>query len=181
MNCPRCGQQQVSEEIKFCSRCGFPLGLIAEILAHGGFLPQLADLPKKRKWLTRKNGLKFSLLWFILFLIFTAFAGISGEGEAAGVFAVMSSLGGLFWLVSSILFLPNEPRSYQDERALQQPQYPAQFAGGTQNQGALPPQSYQPVDNYMPPAGSWKAPATGDLAQPGSVTDATTKLLKKDE
>ena len=46
MYCPRCGQQQVSEEIKFCSRCGFPLGLVSEIIMHGGFLPQLADLYK---------------------------------------------------------------------------------------------------------------------------------------
>ena len=47
MFCPNCSQQQVSEETKFCSRCGLPLGLVAEIVAYGGFLPQLADLGKQ--------------------------------------------------------------------------------------------------------------------------------------
>ncbi|MEJ7699628.1 MAG: hypothetical protein WKF71_08300 [Pyrinomonadaceae bacterium] len=57
MFCPRCSQEQVSSETKFCSRCGFPLGLVSEILAHGGFLPQLAELYQDKKILTRKNGL----------------------------------------------------------------------------------------------------------------------------
>jgi hypothetical protein len=180
MHCPRCGQQQVSEEIKFCSRCGFPLGLVAEILGHGGFLPQLADLPKKKKRiLTRKNGLKISLIWFIFFTMFmTAIAGLTGaDEEIVGFFAVLGSLGGLLLMTISFLFLYKEPKYILDENVTQ----PAQFAHGAHHQGALPPQSYQPIDNYAPPAGSWKAPATGELAQPGSVTDATTKLLKKDE
>lgn len=184
MHCPRCGQQQVSEEIKFCSRCGFPLGLVAEVVSHGGFLPQLADLPgKKRKWLTRKNGLKFTLVWFIFFtMLLTAFAGFAGEEDAAAFFAILGSLGGLLLMVSSFLFLPKEPKLYQAENVLQQPNQPAQFPQGQHNQAALPPQSYQPAETYMPPtAGSWRAPNTGDLVQPGSVTDATTKLLKKEE
>ena len=43
MHCPRCGQQQISDQTKFCSRCGFQLGLVSELLMNGGFLPQLAD------------------------------------------------------------------------------------------------------------------------------------------
>lgn len=181
MHCPRCGQQQVSVEIKFCSRCGFPLGLVSELLAHGGFLPQLADLPgKKKKWFTRKNGLKFTLMWFIFFTIFmTAIAGLAGGDDAAAFFAILGSLGGLLMLVTSFLFLPKEPKPIPME--FQQPPQPQQFAHGMHHQAALPPQSYQPAEHYMPPAGSWKAPNTGDLASPGSVTDATTKLLKRDE
>ena len=66
MHCPRCGQQQVSEETKFCSRCGFPLGLVSEVLSHGGFLPQLANLQKNKKFFTRQNGLKIGLVWFLI-------------------------------------------------------------------------------------------------------------------
>ena len=181
MHCPRCGQQQASVETKFCSRCGFPLGLISEILGHGGFLPQLADLPgKKKKWLTRKNGLKFTLMWFIFFTVFmTAIAGLTGaDEEIVGFFAVLGSLGGLLLMTSSFLFLSKEPTQFQSE--FHQPPPPQQFAHGMHQQNALPPQSYQPAEGYIP-AGSWKAPETGDLVQPGSVTDATTKLLRKDE
>lgn len=183
MHCPRCGQQQVSEEIKFCSRCGFPLGLVSEILAHGGFLPQLADLHKSKKWLTRKNGLKFTLIWFLVLTLFLpALFGLAGEEEAAGYFAVLGSLGGLILLVSTFLFLPKEQSIYpQQENVLPAPpRQAAQFAARIRRQ-ALPPQMSQPVESYVPPANSWKAPDTGELVRPGSITEGTTKLLKKDE
>ncbi len=32
MYCPRCGQQQISDEMKFCSRCGLPMSGLAEWL-----------------------------------------------------------------------------------------------------------------------------------------------------
>ena len=36
MYCPRCGQKQMAGDLKFCSRCGLPMGLVAELLANGG-------------------------------------------------------------------------------------------------------------------------------------------------
>src|SRR4051812_28427762 len=36
MYCPNCGQQQVSDEMRFCSRCGFQLGAVSALLATGG-------------------------------------------------------------------------------------------------------------------------------------------------
>jgi hypothetical protein len=33
MYCPRCGHQQPSEQFRFCSRCGFQLGAIKEMIA----------------------------------------------------------------------------------------------------------------------------------------------------
>ena len=186
MHCPRCGQQQISEEIKFCSRCGFPLGLVSEIIFHGGFLPQLADLPKNKKRLTRKNALKFSLAWFlVLVLILTPIAGgILDLDDLAGFFAILGTMGAIIMTIFSFMFLPKESTFYQNENILQgTPQaQPAQFAGGNYRQNALPPQQAQPAQSYMPPpANSWKAPDTGELARPGSVTEGTTKLLKKDE
>lgn len=182
MHCPRCGQQQVSEETKFCSRCGFPLGLVSEILFHGGFLPQLADLQKSKKWLTRKNALKFSLAWFlVMVLILTPLAGVADLDNLAGVFAIMGTMGAIIMTIFSFLFLPKEKKYYQNENVFQNVNQPAQFAGRPHHQNALPPQMSQPVESYMPPAGAWKAPETGDLVRPGSVTEGTTKLLKKDE
>lgn len=182
MHCPRCGQQQVSEETKFCSRCGLPLGLVSEILMHGGFLPQLADLQKNKKWLTRKNGLKFSLIWFLFFaFIMTPLSAIGDFEEGAAFFAVVGMMGAVIMLIFSFLFLSREQKFFRNENILQGAHQPAQFAGTAQNQNVLPPQMSQPVKTYMPPAGSWKAPNTGELARPGSVTEGTTKLLKKEE
>lgn len=44
MYCPRCAQQQVSDEMKFCSRCGLPLSGLLDWLAMSG--TQAGTAPK---------------------------------------------------------------------------------------------------------------------------------------
>lgn len=179
MHCPRCGQQQVSEEIKFCSRCGFPLGLVSEILAHGGFLPQLADLHKTKTWFTKKNGVMFSLFWFMFFLLIMApFWGIVGVEELAGISAIVGIFGGLMWLIGSLVFLKSskEKQNFPLTQSQNSFQTNPQIHGVVQQQ-ALPPQQSIPVSNYVPP-GSWRD--SKDLVEPGSVTDETTRMLKKE-
>jgi hypothetical protein len=179
MYCPRCGQQQASEEIKFCSRCGFPLGLVSELIAHGGFLPQLADLHKTKKRLTKKNGVIFSILWTMFFLFIMApFWGINGIGELAAVSGVVGLFGGLMWLIASLVFLKSAPNDSFPANEL--PNANVNNLYGT-NQKNLPPQQAQPAQSYVPPVNTWKAPDTGEFSAPRSVTEGTTKLLKKDE
>ena len=185
MHCPRCGQQQVSEDIKFCSGCGFPLGLISEILAYGGYLPQLADLHKQeKKRLTRNVGLKISLLWFLLldFILVPLTAIADAPGELVAFLAVVGFCGALLMTVLSFLFLPKERKSLPMPNELPNQAQAMPYLGGNSNQSnALPPPMSQPVSSYAPPAtGSWKAPETGELI-PRSVTEGTTKLLQKDE
>ncbi len=182
MHCPRCGQQQISDQTKFCSRCGFQLGLVAELLENGGFLPQLAELYKGKSTIfTRKNGLVFTVLWFIFFvMMMPAFFGIAGEDDAAGVSAVFGIFSTMMLLIFSLAVLKKAPKSYELAAHQMTPHQPAQMYGNPAAQ-ALPPQQSQPASTYMPPEGSWRAPDTGDLVRPGSVTEGTTKLLKKDE
>lgn len=181
MYCPRCSQQQASEETKFCSRCGFPLGLVSEILSHGGFLPQLAELYKSKKNLTRRNGLIFSLFWFlILTMVLTPLFAIIGSPEELVAFtALIGSVGALILVIASFLILKPQPLNYE----LPKPELPnsdVRHLHGAQPT-ALPPIHSQPVQSYVPPANSWKAPNTGEFSIPGSVTEGTTKLLQKDE
>lgn len=183
MHCPRCGQQQISEDIKFCSRCGFPLVLVAQLIFHGGTLPQFEKLQKSGKnRLTRKNGLKFSLLWFLLmiFILIPLAAMANLNDDAVAVMAVLAFGVSLLGTVLSFLFLTNDSKSTSGEiersYAVQN-----QYLSGNPNQTtALPPTSSEPVSEYAPPANAWKAPDTGELV-PRSVTEGTTKLLQKDE
>ncbi len=186
MHCPRCGQQQVSEQTKFCSRCGFQLGLVSELLANGGFLPQLAELNKGQgsafsKIFTRKNGVVFSVIWFIFWVMMVpAFFGIANEDDAAGVSAVFGLFTTMMFLILSLAVFKRAPRTY--ELPAGHSMQPPASLYANQPMGALPPQQTQPASSYMPPEGSWRAPDTGDLARrPGSVTEGTTKLLQKDE
>jgi len=180
MFCPRCSQEQVSEETKFCSRCGLPLGFVAEILGNDGFLPQQAETNKSKKWLTRKKGLYFSLFWFMIFaMILTPIWAIVGVAELVAFCALMGTMGGLILTIASFAFLRKEPNNAKNFNQ-ELPNHKERILYQTQNT-ALPPQQSQPAQNYVSPAHSWKAPDTGEMVQPHSVTEVTTRLLKKDE
>jgi hypothetical protein len=177
MFCPQCGQQQVSVETRFCSRCGFQLGLVSQLLAYGGFLPQLADLGKKKKFLNKKTGVIGAIFWIILFLmLIPALFAIAGEDDGAAVSAVIGIFGGMMLLIGSLALLPSS-KSVELPVAAELPQ----GLHGQMAHGALPPRQTQPASSYVQPGGAWRAPNTGDFASPGSVTDNTTKLLNHDE
>ncbi len=181
MHCPRCGQQQISNETKFCSRCGFQLALVAELLNHGGFLPELEAVQKKKPFLNKKTGVVFSVAWFIFFTMFmTSVWGILNVDELAGLSAVTGVFGGLLILILSLVILPSSKvRTLLPMQEARMPAPPANLYGNPQQ--ALPPQQQRPADEYASPQGGWHAPDTGELIERGSVTESTTKLLKKEE
>jgi hypothetical protein len=156
-----------------------PLGTVAEVVAHGGYLPQLLELSKPKKtFFSRRNGMAFSLIWCLFFLfIMTPFWGILNVDELAGVSAVVGIFGGLIWLISSLMFLKKDTPVYPVQNFM--PHVVRQDLSGQPNYSALPPQRSVPVSSYgTPQAGSWRD--TNDL-EPASVTESTTKLLEKDE
>lgn len=182
MFCPRCGQEQAFGDLRFCSRCGLPMGLISEILANGGTLPQLLELNEK-SFFSRRNGVVFSLLWFLFFvLILTPFWGILDVEELAGMSAIIGIFGGLMILLFSLLILKpakKELPNFLQNANINTNTKPA-YLQGNQAQNVLPPQQTQNAQEYVSPVSGWKAPDTGELVRP-SVTEGTTKLLKKEE
>jgi len=182
MHCPRCGQQQLSAETKFCSKCGFQLGLVSELLIHGGYLPQLADLYKKKTIFTRKNGIMLSLLWFIIFVpLLTSIFGAALNIEILGIICALIGVFGSFMIfVASLVYLGKAPMQF--DMQINDPRVGnANTFYDQAKRGALPPQQNQPASSYIAPENTWKGADTGEFARPGSVTDSTTKLLKKDE
>ena len=182
MYCPRCGQQQISSETKFCSRCGFQMGLIPELLANNGMFPQLAELyQQKQGWFTRKNGVIFSLLWFVTFvMMIPAFAGLANSEELAAGSAVFGLFTTILLMIFSLGFLKKSQKTISIPALEARQAQATGLYGSPQNQHALPPQQSVPVSSYTAPHGAWRD--TNDLVPtPGSVTDSTTKLLTKDE
>lgn len=178
MFCPQCGQQQISDDIKFCSRCGMPLGVVSEVISQGGYLPQLADPGNQKKtFFNKKNGAVFSIVWCIFFIFLAiVFDGIFNINRLGELFVAKGIFGGILILLISLVYFPS---SKSPRQAGTPGEMPKNLYGSPQN--ALPPQQSQPVSSYVPAAGGWRAPETGESAQPGSVTDSTTKLLKHDE
>jgi len=168
MYCPNCGQQQVSGEMRFCSRCGLPLTGLAEWLA-GGALPvrqpdqtQLAEPSPRRKHIRRAAKLMFfSGVLFPVFLLLCAAIGEGGPMILPVGFFFIS----LVWMLYARLFIDNTAPAIS--YAAQQPAF-----GTAPARSALPPA----VNNPMPNIGRQQV-RTNELAQPPSVTENTTRLL----
>ena len=181
MFCPRCGQEQISNETRFCSRCGFLMTGVGALIANDGnagtltaAMPAKVDTPRRRGL---KQGLFIFLLTFLVVPI-VAMLTIWAHAEPFGVAisAILLFVGGLLRMVYAWMFESTDPT----EKTLEQNVYQAaqNLLHSKQNQNALPPQQSIPTSSYMPPnQGSWRD--TNDLEH-SSVTDPTTKLLQKD-
>ena len=58
MFCPQCGQQQVTGVIRFCSRCGFPMDGVIQLLGSGGILPAYRSPDEPVPISPRRKGVK---------------------------------------------------------------------------------------------------------------------------
>lgn len=181
MHCPNCGQKQVSIDTRFCSRCGFQLAIVAELILNGGALPRLETIKKESDtWLTRKNGLVFSLLWFLIFVfLLTPLSAIADLGELPAFTAILGVFGGLILLLASLLLLKGPRRT---QFALPQHFPPPASLYGTQSRGELESTWTPSAQDYVSGTpGDIRVPDTGELVHPGSVTENTTKLLRKED
>ena len=77
MYCPQCGQQQLANEMRFCSRCGFNLGVVNELISGDVVLQRVhakSPLLRRMKALVGAKlmffgaaTLPFALLFSIIF------------------------------------------------------------------------------------------------------------------
>src|SRR5215467_8892486 len=119
MYCPNCGQQQVSDEMKFCSRCGLALSGLAEWLA-GGMPVRRADETRvsspsrRRKAIRRAAKLGFfSAAAFPLFLLMSI--GIDEPGPLFPPLIVFFVAG--IWMLYARLFMDDGPQTNQSQQA----------------------------------------------------------------
>ncbi|MFL6256288.1 MAG: hypothetical protein ACJ74T_14885 [Pyrinomonadaceae bacterium] len=178
MFCPQCGQQQVSDAARFCSRCGFQLMAVSELLATGGrgTAPEPAfeavPAPPSPKRKGAQLGGKLMLSGAFLIPALAALSEIIGLNDEIALFGVIVFMAGLFRLLYALIF---EDGPYR-RQLQQQPAYapPPQFAR-PREVSALPPQQSQPAYTYVPPQTD-----TSELAYRPSVTEGTTRLLERE-
>lgn len=177
MHCPVCGQQQISREVRFCSRCGFEMSGVTALIEGGGKLPELA---KGSKISPRRKGIYQGLFIFLLsFLIVPLVAlitvAINAEPFAVAASAIILSVGGILRVAYALMFESSEPATTGSEEN-------AKSLGSVDPVGlrSLPKGQSIPAEAYAPPKeGAWRD--TNDLDRhPASVTDNTTKLLEKE-
>lgn len=179
IHCPNCGQQQVSRETKFCSRCGLPLTGVRMVLENGGAVP-IIEKPKSAKIFNKRNGVVFSISWFIIFTMFlTAFFGIlNAPDELVAIVAITGFFGSILSLLISLVFFPSSKVSTPTLSALeQQESAPKQFVR-MPDRAELPPQDVSSAAAFVPRAGMWLD--TKELA-PADTSEGKTKMLKDEE
>lgn len=178
MFCPVCGKQQVSNQTRFCSGCGFPLTGVSEVIAAGGASLVKASSGANQVDSPRKHGIKQGAMVMLVgcFLVVPLVAILSAALDITPVFvpifAILGFMGGLMRIIYALMF-----QSGQAQMVLEPGEQNHQLNAGSQR--GLPPQTSYPItDLSMPVAGRWRDSA--DLS-PGSVTESTTKLLEKEE
>ncbi|HVF45052.1 MAG TPA: zinc ribbon domain-containing protein [Pyrinomonadaceae bacterium] len=169
MFCPRCGQQQISGEVRFCPRCGLSLASVPALLA--GFEAALTEgkarggRSKKRKQMRR--GAKLMFLSAVLFPIFFGIA-ISGDGPGPLIVPVTVFFAGLAWMLYFVLFGEEDAQEPADARG-------TEVLRESRTAPPLPPATFVPASGF----GARRA-NTADMAQPPSVTEQTTRLLDEE-
>lgn len=181
MHCPKCGQSQVSADVRFCSRCGFPLVLVADLLATGGALPIGAQPPShsgappispRRRGVKQGVGLLLIGIFLLPFFgIMHEVIGLPTEFMALGVIVMMLAV---LRLIYAAFFEDGAPRTPQFAAPPQAFTPPFASRLNTNAQESLPPAQGVPVNDYRQPQIH-----TAEIMHPPSVTDHTTRLLDK--
>ena len=180
MHCPQCGQQQVSENVRFCSRCGFPLDGVIQLLANGGTLPVYREPGTPVPISPRKKGVRQGGILFLTGVLLVPILGIllsySGSNFLellTAIAAVICFEGGPLRMLYAALFEEGGPNWARVQTSYAQP--PVSLQSG------MPPRNALPPPPARQPTGWSSRPNTGEIVRPPSVTEGTTRLLDKDE
>ena len=165
MFCPKCSQEQISDEIRFCSKCGFSLIDVGEALRNDGKVDRevvSTDSRLKSGVLKGTAAMTIAAVFFILSLII-------GTPEPS-LFVQFNLLVGLLVFVgglSLVLFRVFRSKGEPSEETVS-------LGGSSQDQKRLSATETPTADEYVAAGRSGREKEFA----PGSVTEATTRNLK---
>ncbi len=147
MFCPKCGQEQASESVRFCSRCGFKLNIVEEPLA-------------KR------------LIEMTMFLVLAACAIMGWASITSGpgymqvrVFTILIAV------ITFYLLFPRDLKHILNKLFSQDIEHIKQITPASEKP-VLPPAQSIPVSDLAPHRVN-----TAGMVPPPSITEQTTTLL----
>jgi hypothetical protein len=167
MFCPKCSHQQTSENSRYCSRCGFQLNAVAEIISREVRLKTAAKVSQEK--LSRLNQPVYRMAAKLIFLSFTLvpFVFILSyifDSPVPFVFPLLILFAGLAQMTYARLF---------DEKNLSDSGENNAAGQLDKHQPSLPSIHGNPFQNIDFPQRNIEG-----RINPPSVTEHTTKLLK---
>jgi hypothetical protein len=166
MFCPKCGQNQLNDAVRFCSRCGFQLSVVSGLLATGG---EPAAERRARTTESRAQRIKSrfgaKLVFLSLFLLPFAFlASFAFDSPVPFLMPLILTMIGIAQVVYLEVFGDLGITRKRETDEFEPTNAPA----------SLPPPRYEPI-----PATGIRATDTAEMVQPPSVTEPTTILLHR--
>jgi hypothetical protein len=185
MFCPRCSQQQLSEETRFCPRCGFQLGVVKALLANDEAAAPVFNAAVTPAAVRAGNSLRKrdvtvgAALMFVVALLLAIITGDTPPSRSALVFLLAVA-----WVLLSLVVNigPLVRYLFNGESAAPGGQSASQLARAAvalavgASRAALPPRRTTPASDFV------RRPAdTAEVspAQPPSVAEPTTNLLHR--
>ena len=180
MYCPNCSQEQVSDEMRFCSRCGFLLSGVRELVVTGGAPvvrgtdAQLEQLSCSQRGVRRGAGMMLASL--VLALVVALLSAIDDGFAVLGLVPFLCFVIG-FGLVVYGAFLAKKRAPRAIDVASQRHVAPlmAGQSGAPARTPELSPPRFAPIERITA-----KRTETAEMVQPPSVTENTTRLLDEE-
>lgn len=170
MFCPQCGQRQLSENVRFCSRCGFSLRIVTELIGNEGSLAERPAKEVESRLSPRQKGVRLGALLMLtsslIALVQALMPTLVDKLVVLAAPVVICFFVGFVRLFYALLFEEGAKRS----KGIAGTSGKASELGGSANV-ALPPAGSIPVPNRQ-------RVNTAEVARPPSVTEGTTKLLE---
>src|SRR5829696_872693 len=135
MFCPQCGQQQVTGHSRFCSRCGFPMDGVIQLLGSGGILPAYRDPDEPVPISPRRKGVRQGGMLLLsgavivpILAMFANFTNATFPEILAALAAIICFIGGPLRMLFAALFEEAGPRPFRPYGQPPPMHAPQQFA-----------------------------------------------------
>ncbi len=175
MFCPKCSQQQISDETRFCSRCGFQLNVVKALLSDDN-PSQNEEITKPDRSLNKRDMTIGAFFMFLLAFIAAAITVDLPPSHSARIILLS-----IAWLILSLL-INIKPIIQYFLRADDSAQTTNDFSASkvfskftSRNKKFLPETQSIPVADLIMPSVN-----TAEMVMPPSVTERTTNLLNKE-
>jgi hypothetical protein len=179
MYCPKCSQIQTEDGLRFCSRCGFQLGVVKELLAERDNAPVATpELQTRPKFFSRRKQdlLLGATVMSVAATVVVLFSWVAPK--AAILFPLWMIWFAFSLFVLSFEILVRAARSlFSDDGQVNDLPSLAQARGFMNRVSPATPEL--PPMRSVPVAAGSPGVNTGEILQPPSITDHTTNLLNK--
>ena len=175
MFCPKCSRQQISDNVRFCSRCGFQLTVVKAILVADGGSSSKTSWSISVDRSRRKRDMAIGAALMCVFALHSAWTteDLSLEREYSSLILKCLILFALINIVPVI-------RDFFSGNRAQDGASSPKTLSGLRTKFKNRDQNFALPDAYGRPAGGYFTGSinTAELVPPPSVTEDTTNLLR---